>query len=111
MIKRIFNYYFPPIGDRYRRINEVPVLVTYILIGLFAFGHNYVNYPVMDGYKQRVWVRTIDQKGEEIESASGWSEEAYSVNQPDVALSGLKATAVGLFWPAYIMVLINEKLK
>lgn len=111
MFKKIFNYYFPSHGMSGRGINTIPVIVTYVIIGLFAFGHNYVNHPIMDDYKKQVWISTVDEKGNEIAAKTGWSAEEFPVNEPDVMLSGLKATAVGLCWPAYVMVLVNEKLK
>lgn len=111
MFRKLFNYYFPKRGASTREINIGAVITTYLTIGLFAFGHNYVNYPIMDDYKHPVWVSVRDTEGNEIADKSGWSNEAYAVNEPDALLSGIKAAAAGIFWPAYAMVLINEELK
>ncbi len=88
MFKKLFNYYFPRHHSGAREINKAPVIVTYALIGLFAFGHNYANFPVMDESYNR--------------------ENPPQLNQ---FLTGLKAICAGVGWPAYAMVLVNEELK
>ncbi len=88
MFKKLFNYYFPKHHSGARDINWVPINITYIIIGLFAFGHNYANYPVMmESYR---------------------SENPPQLNE---FLTGLKATCAGVGWPAYEMVLFNEEQK
>lgn len=92
MLTVVLDYFFPRLGQSAggKRSPEWKRLMIglYVSIGLFAFGHNYANYPVMD---------------------KSWrDEEPPELNQ---FLTGLKAGCAGIGWPAYSMILINERLK
>lgn len=109
-MKTIFRFFFSP-RDQYGQFNPVGPVALYAFIGLAAFGHNYVNYPIQMNYTQHVWIQVVDEKGVEVPGKSAWSDQEYDTGDISRSESGFKAVAAGLFWPGYLAILINEKLK
>ena len=105
MIKLFLDFFFPKenVSGTWTRQPSWLRLACglYILLGLFSFGHNYVNYPVYD----KRWVAVI-KPGDYYDRTVDRIEE----RETSIMFTGMKATMAGIFWPAYGMVLLNERI-